>query len=1015
MPFRYLFILPLLLLGLNSFSQRNYFFTHISKHEGLSNNAVRAIVQDSLGFIWIATSDGLNRYDGHRFKVFRHESKDSLSLPGNAVESICFDNQGNLWCGGSGWNCVAMLPIGEMTFRRFPFIGNTNASETRDIEIDPLGRVWIGTTAGIYVVLNGSEVAQEISTLQDKMELPVGTTVFPGNSIMNMPDNSGMWMITTAGVNFWDAEQDRFYNKKYNPNNDTIFNIKGCRSMTIDKNGILWTGSTFGKEYWTWFGYEISGKKIIHSSENAPSDSHVQRNNFQSITCGPGNLIWLGNNARKPLIFDANKYVFDTTLARVYPGSLGNQTLRATCFDRDGNIWVGTEQGIYLASKERQKASAQWLGEVSLFQKPRIKSIYPLNKNEILVAANQCVYRWNPEGQLLDTIWPILNGQTIKEDIRYLSRKNENELWLATFIGLYTYDLRTKKCADALTSLPEEWAKRLKINSVIQHVFSDHKGFHYICLAGGIYVFNPEKSFYKHFTPKNSIRTNTKISDYEPRREGGFWFCGSDENELFYVLENPDSLYKLSLSLSMSFIVSTIYESPDNSIWLGSAHNGIIHISKTGELIQHYSLENGLHSNCIYKILESKSGQLIVITSDGIARYNTSNNRFDRIFSSYALSDYIHRDVGCLDADGKVWSFSENIFYSITPEEIPALEQRDVKITGVKILNRELGFSEMLRLSALDYTENTISFDFSIFGFNPEIQPRYEYQLVEISNQWIPLHNSSSVTFTSLPHGSYTFRVRSDQSALDKFTEVKFEIRAPWYATLAFKIGAILLMSALVFLLVYFYTRQKIKAKEREFEKIRLVEKERMRIARDMHDDLGAGLTTIRIMSDNIGKQNENPALTEISDTAVDLVDRMRQIVWTLNEEQNKVEDLLYYLVAYSREFLRKNNVKFSCAGVPEGEQILTSVVRRNIFLATKEILNNTVRHAEASNVRMEFTTSQKSLEILIRDDGKGIPSEMDNKYGNGIKNIRRRMSEINGEVSFRNVPGLEVRMTVFW
>lgn len=418
--------------------------------------------------------------------------------------------------------------------------------------------------------------------------------------------------------------------------------------------------------------------------------------------------------------------------------SLGNQTLRATCFDRDGNIWVGTEQGIYLASKERQKASAQWLGEVSLFQKPRIKSIYPLNKNQILVAANQCVYRWNPEGQLLDTIWPVLNGQTIQEDIRYLNRKNENEIWLATFIGLYTYDLRTKKCTDVLASLPDEWAKRLKINSVIQHVFSDHKGFHYICLAGGIYVFNPEKSFYKHFTPKNSIRTNTKITDYEPRREGGFWFCGSDENELFYVLENPDSLYKLTLSLSMSFIVSTIYESPDNSIWLGSAHNGIIHISKTGELIQHYSLENGLHSNCIYKILESKSGQLIVITSDGIARYNTSNNRFDRIFSSYALSDYIHRDVGCLDADGKVCSFSENIFYSITPEEIPALEQRSVKITGVKILNRELGFSEMLRLSG-DYTENTISFDFSIFGFNPEIQPRYEYQLVEISSQWIPL------------------------------------------------------------------------------------------------------------------------------------------------------------------------------------------------------------------------------------------------------------------------------------
>lgn len=99
----------------------------------------------------------------------------------------------------------------------------------------------------------------------------------------------------------------------------------------------------------------------------------------------------------------------------------------------------------------------------------------------------------------------------------------------------------------------------------------------------------------------------------------------------------------------------------------------------------------------------------------------------------------------------------------------------------------------------------------------------------------------------------------------------------------------------MVFLLVYIYTRQKIKAKEREFEKIRLVEKERMRIARDMHDDLGAGLTTIRMMSDNIGKQNEDPALAEISDTAVELVDRMRQIVWTLNED--KIKSKIYCII----------------------------------------------------------------------------------------------------------------------
>jgi signal transduction histidine kinase/ligand-binding sensor domain-containing protein len=1012
------FLIIAILFFISSFpalGQKNYFFTPITTHEGLSNNAVRSILQDSLGYIWIATSDGLNRYDGHRFKIFRHLDADGTSLPGNAVESLCLDDKGNLWCGGNGWNCVAMLPKGELKFKRYPFVGNSNASETRDITYDALGRIWVGTSSGIYLIDNSSNEAIDISTIQDSNNIPLGKTIFGGNSLHTEPETKSVWFLTNQGINFWDSSTNSFFNQKHNPSNDTIFNIKGCRSMTLDNNGVLWTGSTFGRDYWTWFGYDTHKKEIVYSSIAAPTDSHIQKNHFHSVTCSPDNQIWLGNNGRKPLIFDAISHHFDTTLARVYPGSLGNQTLRATCFDRDGNIWVGTEQGVYLATKERQKVNSQWLGDVSKFQKPRIKSILPFDSNEIWIAANRCIFRWFPDQQKLDTLWPIFNGNTLQEDVRYISRKNEHEIWLATFYGLYSYDQSRNQWTDELLELPEKWVERLKINSLIQHVFTDKNGYNYICTFGGLYVYNPSRQYYQFHSPKNSIQSITKINDYEARREGGYWFCGSDERELFYVKELPDSLYRFPIPSSSSFIISNIYEDVNNDLWLGSAHNGILRLNKGGNIVKQYSLNDGLHSNCVYKILESKYGNIIVITSNGLAQYDPKTDRFIRIFSSYTLSDYVHRDVGCIDLLGRIWSFSENIFYSIVPEEISAENEKPVTITGVKILNTEIGNSEMHLLQELNHYENTVTFDFSVFGFNPEVETRYEYQVPEISPEWIALQGKSTISFTGLPHGNYTFRVRSDQADKNKFTEVKFKIHPPWYSTLTFRLGLIAVIFSGIILLVKFYTRQKLRNKEQEFEKIRMVEKERMRIARDMHDDLGAGLTTIRMMSENMGKQKSDPELLEISGTAVDLVDRMRQIVWTLNEEQNKLSDLLYYLVAHSREFLRKNKISFSCDSVPECEIILSSVIRRNVFLATKEILNNTVKHAHANHVNMEFRLSENQITIIIRDDGTGISQEMGNKYGNGLKNIRRRMDEIGGNVQWKNTPGLEVSMTVFW
>jgi signal transduction histidine kinase len=248
--------------------------------------------------------------------------------------------------------------------------------------------------------------------------------------------------------------------------------------------------------------------------------------------------------------------------------------------------------------------------------------------------------------------------------------------------------------------------------------------------------------------------------------------------------------------------------------------------------------------------------------------------------------------------------------------------------------------------------------------------------------------------------------------------EYPFIINAPWWQTWWFRLLAGLLFAGILILAVRFYYRRKLEKQIMLLEKKQAVEKERTRIATDMHDDLGSGLSRIKFLSQSIQlKTNEHKSIkddvSKIAQYSDEMVDKMGEIVWTLNEKNDSLADLLVFTRAYAVEYLSSNNIACDFkmpVAVPE--IFISGETRRNIFLSVKEALHNIIKHASATEVIMSIEFN-KTLKIIIHDNGKGIDFDHVRRFGNGLINIQERMKTIGGKSVITNDKGALIQLEV--
>ncbi|MBL7944071.1 MAG: hypothetical protein JNM00_14975, partial [Flavobacteriales bacterium] len=838
-------------------AQQRYFFTQFTTREGLSNNTVNAIVQDSIGYMWIGTDDGLNRFDGHHFTIFRHRRADDNSLMSNHVQTIELDNRGRIWAGGRGQMGVSVFLPEEGSFKRIYF-PDSIARNVSDIFCDRMGTTWVGTDNGIFKGKYGQDVLVQLPQAKDKQQGVYGTFMPVGNSFAEAPDHAGFWLSTTGGMNYYDYATQTFFNRKHNPDSIRIFTLNANRPLVIDNNGILWTSVRKDDIYWYFTGFDESGDSIIFQTDDVTLDQKGLINAFRTMVCSPDNQLWLGNLARTPTIFDVASRSFDYSLAGLYPGSLTNHTLSAAFFDREGNVWVGMEEGLYVAFNIYKDIDVGWLGEWDEFKTPRIKCVFQPDPNTLLLAANQSVYWYNKSDKSVTAYVLAPDGIHADEDTRWIGKKSADEVWVASFFGLYSFNLKTKTFKRELTDIPEQFAKLIRGNSFIRFVISDDEENVMIGCASGLYVQNKTRGYFQLLRDSTQKGPAGMIFDYCTRSAGGWWFSQPTSGQIRY-LERPDGpLLEYRLAEKLPASPNSLFEDEQDRLWVASLSSGIMCIQLKNGTHVTYGVDEGLHSNCVYKVL-SDGRDLYAITSGGLARYNSSLDRFERIISEFSLPNYDHRDVGHVGVDGRIYLFSQNIFYSIDPDAFTNVERdRRVLISSCSMMGKEVHLGK--QVSVFEFGANDLRIAFTTLNFNPNVGVRYEYMLHGLDNVWHPTNGESEVFFSSLPHGKFEFRVRSDNGTgifSEDYTAFSFEIQPPWYATWWFRMLGLLLVVLTTWLVTRAYNQRRLRKQQEEMRQLKALEEERMRIARDMHDDLGGGLSSIRIMSERAGKHHD--------------------------------------------------------------------------------------------------------------------------------------------------------------
>jgi signal transduction histidine kinase/streptogramin lyase len=462
----------------------------------------------------------------------------------------------------------------------------------------------------------------------------------------------------------------------------------------------------------------------------------------------------------------------------------------------------------------------------------------------------------------------------------------------------------------------------------------------------------------------------------------------------------------------------------DGLLWIGTRDDGVTaYIKEENRLKQvyHFDIGEGLTDNFVTSLACDSMNNMIVGTQTGLDRIVLNSEKSRRIENLSKSSNFFA-------FINQTWADAKQA-YALTNSG--ALLQFYPPLETTKTIAPQLLLEEV-RVNAqaasvtkhtFRYKENNISFFVAAPSFIDEKQIVYSYLLEGSGNKnWSDTSSTNAtINLTNLGPGKYLLNVRAffpSTSYRPVALSFPFEITPPWWQTWWMKSIAGLLIIGLLVIGIRFYYRRKLEKQKMELEKRQLIEKERTRIATDMHDDLGAGLSRIKFLSQSIlnKKINDEMIKTElekITSYSDEMSEKMGEIVWALNEKNDTLADLIAYTRSYTVEYLTNHNIV--CEAQTPSQlpaTFITGEMRRDIFLSVKECLHNIVKHAGATKVHFSIVLDG-AMAIVIHDNGKGIDWEHRRAFSNGIENISRRMKEINGEARFLNDGGTKVSLTV--
>ncbi|MEZ5012934.1 MAG: two-component regulator propeller domain-containing protein [Chitinophagales bacterium] len=973
-------------------------FQHLDIDAGLSDYTIYCFAQDTDGFIWFGTRNGLGRYDGYHIKTYYNDPTRKNSLPGNVVYALLCDKNNTLWVGID--NGLCRFDKQKELFERIP----VDESIQKPLSVHAIcqtstGDIWVGTDHGLY--LFNTEVGKLVSVKTNPPEKSLSA------NIIDLACDAQDRILYTGyfGLGVFDPAHGKIWTYS-----DMVPQGSSIRNIALGKNNSIWL-STYSGELWRTDG----DGKILESFSCAawfPSlDWDIRR-----IAVDAQNRIWIADFTNGLFVADPDQNTLQRfTYAPYLPNSIKNNSVLGLFITDDHTVWFS--EGGAVSHFSLQAKPFHYLHHdpsVSLSLTDNwVRSFCADGDGNIWAATVQGISIFDPKtNSIIKNIrYDSVNHSTLPgSSVRALASDASGKIWIGGSGGIVSYGERTKKFSKYKIIKPEHCSAN---PTFIWSLLATDDGTVYAGSGCGVFRYDAQ---YAAFVPMDSALHTTGYNADVVRA-----LYASSDNKIWIgygkmvMVFDPATKKQVLLNDQIhSDVINAFAEDDAHRMWI-SARNGLFCFDPATQKSIQYTTNDGLPNIFCGGILIASNGHVWVSNGAGLSVLDVQHNSwhtFDKSDGIFCLP--LNDQSGFADNNGYFYFAGREGLVYFDPEKI-TLDQRppNVLCAQFTILDSSMCTDYLwhgIRNLDLPHNKNFISFELSALSYEHSEENTYAYFLAGFDTKWNYTGSRRFATYTDLPPGTYTLQAKAanhDGTWSDAVTIIHLHIRLPFWRTWWFIALCILCITACL----YGIYRVRIN-------QLLALQKVRNRIARDLHDDIGASLSSIRLYSESVKRKLEKEntesgdVLDKIAANAKEVVENMGIIVWAINPVNDSLKNLVQKLHIYAAEMCALQNMELQYASEHIPDLKLSMEVRKNIFLILREAIHNAVKYAESNTLHVHIMLHGKQMHCRVSDTGKGIDAQTI-QSGNGLKNMRSRAAEIGAQLEWTSRPGEGTTLTM--
>ncbi len=1005
---RVIFLCILFVINFSAIGQIQNVYNRISTTEGLNTNKVNCIYQDKKGFFWIGTQNGIQRFDGRKFINFRSNGL-TKSLPPYSIDQILDAGNNKMWIRQG--SIVGLFNPITFEYSNIPIEDYHKYSSSGNIKLVRDSRDNTFLCLEKYELLWYDQENNKFTKNNLPIKVPDG---WPVSDLYEDTLRDDYWICSAKGLAVYNHKNKSINYHNHNQEKIAFFenqNLLFVYNFYIDKSNTWWIF------YWDYNPLDERAK-IIHYD---PKKNQVIPDTIDLKSHLPAyyELSWVFET-KKGNIWSGGlnsllKYESESKALVQYKKStpsdfdINCRKINQMYQDREGNIWICTDNGIYIFSEDN-----------AIFN-------YTFDKSE------------------------LNNNLTVTSLLETKNSKN----WIGTWgNGIFLLDNHIKEIKNNLyESIPIQKHKQYsQIWDLCQH---EESGLIWAgCQGGFLMIFNPDTN--KPLELLNlPIFENSTIRQVLEDKDGNLLF-GTQSGRLIkwtkgskIINESFEIIHEFNTSIFV------LYKDNANRIWIGTHKAGVYLMDPIGKNVISHFMEKpytdlppiGLGiadieqyndsiyfvSNGFLNIINSNTGDFKTLTQlDGLAGAEVSRMLLDnneilwfthnngigsynhekKVFASYnERNGVIFGNKSIFSKlkkrNGELWFAGENILYKFNPFQLNVDNvPNEVTLTDFKIFNKFIPLDSLLSLDKvkLKPEQNSFTIYFSSLSYTQQYNLVYYYKLEGVDNEWVKAGRELAANYTVLPPGNYNFKVKCVNQQSDKstgITSLSLSILPHYYQTWWFTILVLLAVS----ILIYFIYHQRIN-------KLLAVERIRTKVARDLHDDIGSTLSTINILSSMAkSKMITDPVKTssyisKITDNSQQMMEAMDDIVWSIKPDNDSMLKIVARMREHVSGILEPKDIEINFNIEERVLDIrLNMEARRDVFLIFKEAVNNIAKYSSCSKADIELKYKNHKLIMIVKDNGRGF-EVLEADGGNGLGNMKKRAESLQGIIEIKSQQG---------